>query len=246
MNFSKQIGLFVLLLINATDGLGQMGINIESGVVHTGHNMVQIPASNGTRLSINKKLNSEVQPFFRGAFLYKLKHKHNFVFLFAPLRIKYTGVLTNDLAYNNFIFRTGEYVVATYQFNSYRLTYAYSFVNSKRFEFKLGLTAKIRDAEISFDNNIHVESYLNTGFVGLFHIDARCSVTDKFSVKLVGDGLAVKYGRAEDFLLSFDYQINQKVSTYLGYRILEGGSDGSSVYTFALFHYGVTGAVITF
>ncbi len=60
-------------------------------------------------------------------------------------------------------------------------------------------------------------------------------------MELSGDALAAPQGRAEDVLFALLYQISPKMETKIGYRLLEGGSDGDEVYTFALIHYAVIG-----
>jgi len=66
-------------------------------------------------------------------------------------------------------------------------------------------------------------------------------MSDPISLTFEGDALAAPQGRAEDVALSLSYDITEKVSFRLGYRLLEGGADNDKVYTFSLFHYAVAG-----
>jgi hypothetical protein len=47
-------------------------------------------------------------------------------------------------------------------------------------------------------------------------------------------------------LLAVVVPLNDHVSLKAGYRILAGGADNDTVYTFSLFHYAVAGVVMTF
>jgi hypothetical protein len=52
-----------------------------------------------------------------------------------------------------------------------------------------------------------------------------------------GDALAASQGRAEDASLALEARLREGVHAWAGYRILEGGSDGVSVFNFALVHF---------
>ncbi len=59
--------------------------------------------------------------------------------------------------------------------------------------------------------------------------------------------LASPYGRAEDANLAFQYRYSNDALFRIGYRVLEGGSDGGgNVYTFAAFHFITAGITVTF
>ena len=59
-----------------------------------------------------------------------------------------------------------------YRFDSYRFTYRYDFRPSERLVLGIGVTAKIRDAAISIEDDMQKSEKLNTGFVPL--INFRC------------------------------------------------------------------------
>ena len=56
------------------------------------------------------------------------------------------------------------------------------------------------------------------------------------------DALAAPQGRAEDLALKLRYDPTDRWSLALGYRMLEGGADSDTVYTFAWLHYVVASA----
>jgi hypothetical protein len=87
---------------------------------------------------------------------------------------------------------------------------------------------------------------VNTGFVPLINFRAEWMPLSRLSILLDGDALAAPQGRAEDILVSTRFRITRDISLKLGYRILEGGADAESVYSFTLIHYIVLGSIISF
>jgi hypothetical protein len=100
---------------------------------------------------------------------------------------------------------------------------------------------KVRDARIKLNSDNQSDEKISVGLVPLFNLSAQYKFDDKLSVKLIGDGLFASQGRAFDFHLAGMYQASDRVSVRVGYRLLEGGSDGSSVYGFSLLHYASLG-----
>lgn len=218
-------------------------IDAESGAVFTGYNNVQIPADSGTRFSLADDLEPDPVWFYRLQAGLDMGRHSAFV-LYAPLLVESTGTSTENINFYGETFTAGNDLTGTYKFNSYRFTYAYSFVQRPRFLFAAGLTGKIRDAYIKLEDNAGGTSSKRTdlGFVPLIHLKLQWFATPQFSLLLEGDGLAAPQGRAEDFLLAGVYSPRPDMELRLGYRILEGGSDGGgSVYTFSMFHYATAG-----
>ncbi len=135
-----------------------------------------------------------------------------------------------------------------YVFNSYRHTYRYDFLTTGRFHWGLGLTGKIRDAQIEVIGDNLLARTTDFGFVPLINFYAEWYPVENLSVLLSGDALAVpgSPGRAEDMLLELRYHFDERISVNADYRILEGGADVDQVYYFSLFHYAVGGVVINF
>ena len=168
--------------------------------------------------------------------------------LVAPLRVKSRGTLDRDVLFAGQRFGAhGVEMEALYRFDSYRLTYRYGLVRAGRFGLDLGLTAKVRDAEISL-NYAHVmlpgASKTNTGFVPLISFRAHWQLGPRVGLVLDGDALGVPQGRAEDVMAALRVGFGDRVDARVGYRVLEGGSDVNEVYGFALFHYAVAGVTL--
>lgn len=218
-------------------------IDAESGAAFTGYNDVQIPADSGTRFSLADDLEPDPVWFYRLQAGLDIGRHSAFV-LYAPLLVESTGTSTENIDFYGETFAEDNEITGTYKFNSYRFTYAYSFVQRPRFLFAAGLTGKIRDAYIKLEEDDNGTSSKRTdlGFVPLIHLKLQWFATPQFSLLLEGDGLAAPQGRAEDFLLAGVYSPRPDMELRIGYRILEGGSDGGgSVYTFSMFHYATAG-----
>ena len=214
-------------------------IDAETGAAFTGYNDVQIPADTGTRFSLADDLTPDPVWFYRLQAGVDLD-RHSLFLLYAPLEVTSTGSLSKDIDFYGETFPASSDLVGSFKFNSYRLTYAYTLIERSSFNFAAGLTGKIRDASISLEeaNGSTEATRSNFGFVPLIHLSARWNFAPPFSLLLEGDGLAAPQGRAEDFLLALLYSPEEKTDLRIGYRLLEGGSDGGgSVYTFSMFHY---------
>ncbi len=216
-------------------------IDAETGAAFTGYNNVQIPPDEGTRFSLADDLSPGTVWFYRLQAGTNIG-RHSIFVLYAPLLVESTGTSDELITFDGDEFPADSDLTGTYKFNSYRLTYSYTFLDTPRFLFAAGLTGKIRDAYIQLEGGGSEAKSTDLGVVPLIHIKAQWFINQQFSLLLEGDGLAAPQGRAEDFLIAGVYAPRPDIDLRLGYRILEGGSDGGgSVYTFSLFHYVTAG-----
>ncbi|MDT8394761.1 MAG: hypothetical protein RQ761_13040 [Bacteroidales bacterium] len=224
----------------------QVFIDIEPGVVFTGYNDVQIPGDTGTAFSLKDDLNAEPSAFVRLRAGITLGSRHTISVLYAPLKVKSEGLSDKEIDFNGIRFPVNTQLNAIYKFNSYRITYRYDIVKRPKFEFGLGFTAKIRDAEIELSGQGLSSSKKNVGFVPIINFRLYWKMNEKIGILLEGDALAAPQGRAEDVLLAATYKFSDHFLFRIGYRILEGGADNDEVYNFALFHYASLGISYTF
>ena len=169
------------------------------------------------------------------------------MFLAAPLTVRGTGTLNQDVTYYGVDFPANTEVESTYRFDSYRLTYKYTFLNNEAFTLAAGLTGKVRSADIALMYDGGHAKRTDLGVVPLIHFMGEWKITPEIGLLLDADALVTPFGRAEDVLAALRYRHSDRVSYRLGYRVLEGGSDGGgSVYTFALFHYITAGMTVRF
>ncbi len=230
--------LFMGSLLFTDKAFAQAFMDAEYAMVFTGYNDVQIPSDDGTRFSLKDDIPPDTAFAPRIRLGYTFFEKHTLLLLAAPLTVYGEGTIDKDIVYRGKTFEEGSKVKSIYRFDSYRITYRYTFTDSNRFSLAAGITGKIRDAEITLIGEDVSAGKSNTGFVPLINLRAQWMFSDKYSLLLDMDALASPYGRAEDALFALQYHYNEKTSVRLGYRILEGGSDGGGdVYTFALLNY---------
>jgi hypothetical protein len=224
----------------------QVFIDVESGAVFTGYNNVRIPGDSGTALSLKDDLKAEPAAFIRLRAGITIGSRHTISVLYAPLKVKSEGLSAMKIDFNGVRFPANTQLNATYKFNSYRITYRYDIVKKTKFEFGLGFTAKIRDAEIALNGQGMSSSKTNVGFVPIINFRLYWKMNKKIGLLLEGDALAAPQGRAEDVLLAGTYEFSDHFLFRIGYRILEGGADNDEVYNFALVHYASIGLSYTF
>jgi hypothetical protein len=219
-------------------------VDLESGAVFSGYNDVRIPGDTGTLFSLSEDLDPETSVFFRVKLHYAVSDRTDLSILIAPLEIQAGGQVGEDIYFEGETFPADEPLDATYRFNSYRLTYRYDLYETPDLKFGLGLTAKIRDAEIRLTSGDVESQKSNVGFVPLVNFRLLWSLGHRLSLLVDGDALAAPQGRAEDVLAALQYRISEGLAIKAGYRILEGGADNDEVYNFALLNYAVIGLAL--
>lgn len=238
----------LLVLALVAPAVARWSVDIEAGSVFSGYNDVRIPGDTGTLFSLVDDLDARTALGFRARVSKTFGDRHWVSVLVAPLRVESRGTLDRDVVFAGTPFDAGdEELKALYRFDSYRLTYRYGLVRARRFSLDLGLTAKVRDAEISLRyTTVRVEgaSKTNTGFVPLISFRADWQLGPRVGLVLDGDALGVPQGRAEDVTAALRVGFGDRVDARVGYRVLEGGSDVDEVYGFALFHYAVAGITL--
>jgi hypothetical protein len=219
-------------------------LELEGGPVWQSRNDVQIPNDEtGTRFALDDLTGSGPFPSFRLYAEGRLGRKHGLRLLVAPLSIEGTGVLSSPVDFNGFRFESGKVTEASYRFDSYRLTYRYQLVEKPKWSLNIGLSAKLRAAEIKVVQEGVSTSYSNTGFVPLLYAAAAWRPSPRWALALDVEGAAASQGRAFDASLKLYRRVSDRWSVSLGYRTLEGGADVEDVYTFAWFHYAMVSVV---
>jgi hypothetical protein len=227
--------LFIGLNSNLTAN-AQTFVNLESGALFTGMNDIR-NGSNGTLFSLKNDFQTPVSPFLRLRVGYLLNEKNHFSLLYAPLKIVETGTLEKDLLFDEKTFKANLPIEVVYKFNSYRFTYNRKIISKNNFKLGIGLSAKIRDAGVSLQNRDLLRGNFSVGFVPLFNLIANWNISQKMGVDFFGEGLAASKGRAIDLSLSGRYSFNKNLQGNLGYRLLEGGANGTNRYNFIQLHF---------
>jgi hypothetical protein len=235
------------LMLGALAAHAEGFMEVEAGAAFTGYNDVRIPSDSGTKFSLATDSRSDPAFAFRVRGGYTFAGRHSLMFLVAPLTVRGSGTLDRDITYQGTLFPLGTKVESSYRFDSYRLTYRYAFVKNETLELAAGLTAKLRSADIALMSDDAYAHRSDLGVVPLISLKAAWNFAGPASLLVDADALVTPFGRAEDVLVALQYRLSEPVALRLGYRILEGGSDGGGkVYTFALFHYATAGLSVRF
>ncbi|GAB3508480.1 hypothetical protein GCM10027341_44340 [Spirosoma knui] len=248
--FLRRAALSVALLISSISLVSaQFRLDLESGVVlGTNYNDVRIPNVGGTQFDLSSDLSEKPKVFYRVRLGYTINNRHTISALYAPLTVRYGGNFNRDVTFNNLLYPAGQALTGYYEFNSYRLTYRYDIVARERWRVGLGLTAKIRDANIRLagESNNRDTNFDNVGFVPLVNFYVAYRPTQRLGLLLEGDALGAKQGRAEDIFGGITYQVSDKIGLKGGYRVLEGGADTETIYNFTWINYASVGILATF
>ena len=226
--------LFICLNSNLSTN-AQTFVNLESGAFFTEINDIR-NGNNGTLFSLKNDFQTPVSPFWRLRAGYLANGKNHFSFLYAPLKIVETGTIEKDLLFDGKNFKANLPIEAVYKFNSYRFTYNRIIISKDHFKFGLGLSAKIRDAGVSLKNRELVSENFSIGFAPLINLLANWDISQKMGVDFFGEGIAASKGRAIDLSLSGRYSFTKNLQGNIGYRLLEGGANGTNRYNFIQLH----------
>jgi hypothetical protein len=238
----KKIVFLLFLLLGGLQNVpAQFVIDFETGAVATGYNDVRIPGSGGTFISFSDELNSGTNLFLRLRLGYMINDRNELLMLYAPLKFEYNGMLERPAKFQELNIAASVPVTASYKFNSYRLSYRYHLLRREKISIAAGITIKIRDAYIGMDDGLNSSRKDDLGAVPLISFMAHWKPARRLGILLDGDALAAPQGRAEDVLLAATWLASERIMIKAGYRLLEGGADNKTVYTFSMFHYGVVG-----
>jgi len=225
----------------------RFAVELEVGPVWQSSNDVQIPNdADGTRFSLVDLAGYGPWPAGRLYLTWNINDRHGLRALAAPLSFTETGILQEPVDFAGASYLPGVPTEATYQFDSWRLTYRYRFHDGDRWTWWVGATAKIRDAKIELQQGDVTSRDTDLGFVPLLHLAADWRLSERWHLLLDLDALAGGPGRAEDFATKLAYDVNDRWSITAGYRTVEGGADTDDVYAFAWFHYAVVSGIYRF
>jgi hypothetical protein len=222
-------------------------LEIEGGAVWQSKNDIQIPNDDtGTRFSAIDITGKGPFAAGRAMFTWNINERHGLRLLAAPLTITGTETLATPIDFAGATFDAGVPTDATYQFNSWRVTYRYRFYQSRRWTWRVGFTAKLRDAKVELEQPGTTAKDTDLGFVPLLHLFGAYRFSDWWGIELDLDALAGGPGRAEDVALKARFDLSSSVSIAAGYRTVEGGADVDEVYNFAWLHYAVASIAFGF
>lgn len=239
-------GALLSFLIITPAAQAEYVINLQGAAVFTGKNDVRIPGDSGTKFSLSDDLSADTAYTGRLEAGYIHKKRDYFGIVVAPLSVDSHGSVDRNISFAGTTFPANTDLIATFRFDSYRLTWRRKFVAQDNLDVWLGLTGNIRDAAITVEGGGQKAEKSNSGFVPLINFLVDWRFATPWSFRVAGDALAGPQGRAEDVLFAMLYDFNATTKVFAGYRILEGGADNDEVYTFSLFSYAAAGIEVRF
>jgi len=234
--FQSRFWFLVICLNLNLSANAQTFINFESGALFTGINDIR-NGNNGTLFSLKNDFSTPLSPFLRLRAGIFLNEKNHFSFLYAPLKIVVNGTIEKNILFDGKDFKANLPIEAVYKFNSYRFTYNRRIIFKDNFKFGLGLSAKIRDAGVSLKNRENLRENFSIGFVPLVNVLANWDISQKMGIDFFGEGIIASKGRAIDLSLSGRYSFTKNLQGNIGYRLLEGGANGTYRYNFIQLHF---------
>lgn len=220
-------------------------VELEGAALWQSRNDVAVPGDTGTRLSLDGPIGAG--PFAAGRVQlgWRPAERHELRALVAPLSLTGTGRLDGPVSFAGESFAPGA-ARASYRFDSYRLTYRYLVHDGERWDWRVGLTGKVRDAEIGLRQGERQARKTDTGLVPLLHVAGDLVLTPDWRLALDLDGAWASQGRALDAALKAYWDLGGGLELGFGYRTLEGGADNDEVYTFAWIHQALVSLRWTF
>lgn len=243
----RTLRTFILLLaLSPIPAAAEFIAVLQGGAVYSSRNDVALPGDTGTRFSYVDDLDSDIVFSPRVEAGYEFAGRHYVGLMASWLRIRPGGRLDRAVEFDGKTFPAGSDVKGRFRFDSYRASYRYYFLSNGIVKLGAGITGKIRDAGISLEGGGQKGGLDNTGFVPLLNFYLEWIVSPALSLLACGDAAWSPYGRAEDVFAGIVYRHTERVALMAGYRLLEGGADNDTVYTFSMFHYAVLGAELRY
>lgn len=210
-------------------------LDAELYAASQGRNVAQAPNdATGTRFSIASLTGSGPYVAPRLQLAWPAGQRSEWRLLLAPLSVSDTGRATAPIRFQGSNFAGGP-IQARYQFNSWRATWRWRWIDREDLIVKVGFTGKIRDAGIRLrQGNLSAEKN-NTGFVPLLHAAFERPLTDSWTFDGDIDALAGGPGYAIDAGLRLSRVVAPGWSVGASVRYLDGGADNDEVYAFARF-----------
>lgn len=208
-------------------------IDLEAGALWQNRNDVRIPGEGGTRFSIRDLIGEGTYPVGRVTADWDVNPRHALRLVIAPLEVDGTGNLDQTTQFAGATFQPGVATDALYRFNNYRLGYRYTFLHTEHWRLRVGGTLFVRDAKVELVQGATRASDSDLGLVPLANFAAEYMPAERWRLVAELDGLVSPQGRAFDFTLRGQYDINDRCSVGVGYRTIEGGADNDDVYSFA-------------
>lgn len=248
---TRMLTLGALLVLTALPATSQaedkaVTLEAETGGLWFSRNRTQIPSDTGTRFDLDDLTGGGPDAYLRLSASYRFNPKHSLRLTYAPIRASGSGTPEQDLRFVDADFSADAPVRGVYHFDTYRLTYRWTFHSSDAWDFGVGAAVLLRDAKIQLRQGATKRSDDDIGVVPLLHLYGARHLSPNTSLVLDIEGAAAPQGRAVDAALTLRHTLPSGWQLFAGYRTLEGGADNDDVYTFAWMHFATLGFGWTF
>ncbi|MBY0315184.1 MAG: hypothetical protein K2Q26_06680 [Bdellovibrionales bacterium] len=229
-----RIFIICIFLVN-TAVASESQVRLEVGAAHSLRNYFQIPTSTGARIDVPE----ETELSYRLEGLWRLWESGSLRFVVAPfsLRSKVTPALASP--FDQQTFAAGSPIDVYYKFNSFRWGYVHHFVSSENLRWDLGVTAKVRDAEIRLTQGVIQEGYTDFGFVPLIYFGLQWRLMESWYFRAQMDAAGSSQGRAIDAMVQISQLFSEDWEAGFVFRFLDGGAKNDKVNNFATNIYGL-------
>lgn len=221
-------------------------LEAETGGLWFSRNRTQIPSDSGTRFDLDDLTGSGPDGYVRLSAQYQFNPRHSLRLAYVPIQVSGSGTLDEPVTFVDAEFDVDAPVRGLYRFDTYRLTYRWTFHRSERWDLGVGAAALVRDASIQLQQGDTVRTDDDLGVVPLLHAYGAYHLNPRTSVVLDIEGAAASQGRAVDASLTLRHELPSGWHLFAGYRTLEGGADNNDVYTFAWMHFATAGFGVSF
>lgn len=228
--------------VQASDsGPSKWTVELETGALWFSRNRARVPSDTGTTVNLRDLTGSGGDPYARLYLGYDFNERHSVRLNLAPVRETGTGTFDRTVLFDGEQFAANTPTRASYQFNTYRLTYRWMFHRGEDRDLGVGAALLVRDAHIELRQGDVRAQDDDLGLVPLLHLYGAYHFTSRTSLVLDFEGAAASQGRALDLAVQVRHELPTGWHVYGGYRTLEGGADNSSVYAFAWLHHASVG-----
>jgi hypothetical protein len=171
-------------------------------------------------------------------------------FVIAPFQQSGTAVPSTPILYDGGLFQAGVLLTVLYKFNTYRITYdapIFDSLQADGWEFRLGGTLAVRDAQIKLSQPGIERNFANWGPVPLLYFSAAKDLGAGWHLLGEFDAFpAPGGGGLFDGSLKAAYDVAPNVAITAGARYQFGGASGSDFYNFLREWAGVVGVNFSF
>jgi len=230
-------GILTMLSAFSVEFIKNQRYELETGIINTGYNDICVPGEGGNLFSMKDDLKPDPAYHFRFRLIQPLAEKHRLIFMYAPLKVKYSGSINQDIAFaNEPYFPQGTELDGEYRLDTYKQSYMFDLLSRKNTVLSAGASVQIRDEAIILKGGERYGKRADNNVVFSANLKVLRAINEKVSLQAEGDVLIDSKNRAEDIFLGVSYKILKDSRLNVGYRLIERETNKSEIYNSAMFH----------